>query len=295
MTELLSPFLDYLSVERGLSHNTLISYRRDLARYIAFVKRSHIKTLSSVSRANIMDFLLKERARGLAPNSAARALVAVRMWHRFLVQEGLLKEDVTQSLESPKLGKHLPDALSVMETSRLIQVPDIKKPQGQRDKAMLELMYATGLRASEAAALKVGHLNLTEGTLRIFGKGEKERIVPVGRQAVDCIKKYLAGARSKWTKSTSEETLFVTRRGKRMSRQTIWMILKKHAKEAGIQKEIYPHILRHSFATHLLEGGADLRVVQELLGHSDIATTQIYTHVDKSRLKSIHRKFHPRP
>ncbi len=295
MTELLSLFLDYLSVERGLSKNTLLSYQRDIGRYFSYLKKTNITSLDAVSRKGIMDFLLKERDRALAPRSVARALVAIRMLHRFLTQEGHLKEDVTDAIEAPKLWKHLPECLNGTEIERLLRAPNTRKSQGIRDQACLELMYATGLRASEVADLKTGHLHLDLGYLRVVGKGDKERVVPVGREAKKSLKRYLESVRSKWLKGRTEEAFFVTRRGLKMSRQAVWHLLKKNARAAGIRKEIYPHILRHSFATHLLENGADLRVVQELLGHSDISTTQIYTHVDKSRLKSIHSKFHPRP
>ena len=295
MTEPLEFFLDYLSVERGLSKNTLSAYRQDLTRYFSFLKKSKIAPLDAVSRKTIMDFLLKERDRGLTPTSVARALVAIRMLHRFLAQEGRIREDVTDALEAPKLWKHLPDYLSAAEVERLIKAPDARKPDGMRDNACLELMYAAGLRASEVVSLKAAHLNFEAGFLRVIGKGEKERVVPMGRSAQKSVKRYLELARPRWVKNGAEDRLFVNRRGLKISRQTVWKIIKKNAKAAGLTKKIYPHILRHSFATHLLENGADLRVVQELLGHSDISTTQIYTHVEQSRLKSIHEKFHPRP
>lgn len=295
MEDLLGLFLDYLSVEKGLSKNTLSAYQRDLKGYLAFLKRSKIKSLETVSRKHIMDYLLAERDRGLNPSSVSRGLVAIRMFHRFLAEEGKIREDVTEALEAPKLFKHLPEALNVAEVESLIASPNVRKAQGMRDHAVLELMYATGLRASEVTGLKTGHLNFETGVIRIFGKGDKERVVPMGQASQKSLKRYLEKARPVWTKGGAEDALFVSKLGKRMSRQTVWGILKKYAKLAGVRKKIYPHILRHSFATHLLENGADLRVVQELLGHSDISTTQIYTHVEKSRLKSIHQKFHPRP
>ena len=295
MDELLAQFLDYISIEKGLSKNTLLAYRRDLKRYIAFLEKKKITSFDGVTRKEIMDFLLKERDRGLTPSSVSRGLVALRMLHRFLAQEGKIKEDVTDVLEAPKLWKHLPEALSVAEVEALLKQPNLHKEQGLRDHAVLEFMYATGLRASEVTTLKVGHLNFELGYVRVIGKGDKERIVPVGEIARKSAKRYLDRVRPAWLEGRSEDALFVTRLGRKMSRQAVWQILKKYAKAAGVKKKIYPHILRHSFATHLLENGADLRVVQELLGHSDISTTQIYTHVEKSRLKSIHQKFHPRP
>ena len=294
MKEGLGLFLDYLSIERGLSKNTLLAYKRDLERYAGFMERRKIRSFDAVSRNQIMDFLLAERERGLTPASVSRQQVAIRMLHRFLAAEGRIAQDVTDVLEAPKLWKHLPECLSSEEVERLLKAPDTRSGQGLRDQACLELMYATGLRASEAAGLKAAHVNFEQGTLRVLGKGDKERVVPIGSMARKSVLRYLK-VRTKWLRGRSEEALFVTRLGKKMSRQTVWAILKRSMKEARIKKEVYPHILRHSFATHLLENGADLRVVQELLGHSDIATTQIYTHVERSRLKGIHSKFHPRP
>ncbi len=295
MTELVGVFLDSLSIEKGLSKNTTLSYGRDLKRYCAFLKKRNITSPASVTRKEIMDFLLSERDRELSPVSVARELVSVRMFHRFLVSEGKIAEDVTESLEAPKLWKRLPEALSTGEIESLLKAPNLRKPQGVRDQALLEFMYATGSRASEAATVKAGSVNFESGYVRIRGKGEKERMVPIGGAARESLKRYMERVRPVWLKGRTEDALFLTRQGKGMSRVTVWSILKKYAKESGIGKKIYPHIFRHSFATHLLEGGADLRVVQELLGHSDIATTQIYTHIDKSRLKSVHTKFHPRP
>ena len=295
MKELLSLFLDYLSIEKGLSKNTLLAYERDLKRYAGCLNKAKVTSLDAVTRKEIMDFLLKERDRGLTPSSVSRALVAIRLWHRFLAQEGKIREDVTDALEAPKLWKHLPECLSIAEVETLLKEPNARRPQGIRDQAVLELMYATGLRATEVTSLKIGHLNFELGYIRVIGKGEKERIVPVGKAAKKSVQRYLKQVRTKWVKRTAGDILFVSRLGKRMSRQTVWGILKKYARQARLKKKTYPHILRHSFATHLLENGADLRVVQELLGHSDISTTQIYTHVEKSRLKGIHQKFHPRP
>jgi integrase/recombinase XerD len=293
--EFLASFLDYVSVEKGLSKNTLLAYDRDLRRYATFLEKQKISSPAKVTRKEIMEFLLAERDRELSPTSVSRELVAIRMFHRFLFEEGKVKEDVSEIIEAPKLWKHLPDNLSVAEVEQILKAPDTKEWEGQRDQACLELMYATGLRATEVTQLKLGHLNFEEGYVRISGKGGKERIVPVGGAALKSTQKYIQSARRKILKGRAEEALFLTRLGKKMSRQTVWTIIKKNSNAAGIKKKIYPHILRHSFATHLLENGADLRVVQELLGHSDISTTQIYTHVEKARLKSIHHKFHPRP
>ena len=303
MKQELGLFLDFLSIEKGLSKNTLMAYRRDLGRYAAFLEKAKLRTLDEVKRREIMDFLVKERDRGLTPSSVARSLVAIRMFHRFMAQEGRVKEDVTDALEAPKLFKHLPEVLSVAEVATLIAAPNARKPQGIRDQALLETMYATGLRASEVSGLRIGHFNFSMGFVRVTGKGDKERVVPVGKAAQRSVQRYLEKVRPVWVVAASvkkrvgpsNDALFLTRQGSRMSRQAVWNILKKCARTAGVKKKIYPHILRHSFATHLLSNGADLRVVQELLGHSDISTTQIYTHVDKSRLKSVHAKYHPRP
>ncbi len=295
MRDSVTLFLDYLSIEKGLSKNTLLAYARDLKRYSDYLKRARISSLEEVTRKEIMEFMLKEKDRGLSPSSVSRGLVAIRLWHRFLAQEGRIKEDVTDVLEAPKLWKHLPEALSVMEVEALLKAPNAHKAQGARDQALLELLYATGIRASEAATVKLGHLNFDLGYIRVIGKGDKERIVPVGAAAKKSVQRYLNQVRPQWVKERPEDALFVTRLGRKMSRQAVWGILKKYSRLVKVKKKIYPHILRHSFATHLLENGADLRVVQELLGHSDISTTQIYTHVEASRLKSIHQKFHPRP
>ena len=294
MTEI-REFLSSLAVEKGLSRNTLSAYGRDLGHYSEFLKKKKVRSVSDVTRREIMDFLMHEKDRGLEPASIARSLVAVRMFHRFLTQEGKLREDVTEALESPKLWKHLPETLSQLEVETLLRSPDTKKLDELRDAALIELLYASGLRASEAASLKVSQLDLEDGTLRVMGKGSKERVVPVGRKAIEVLKRYLARTRKEWAKDSSGDALLLGRSGRPIGRMTVWNILDKHAKRCGIKKKIYPHLLRHSFATHLLENGADLRVVQELLGHADIVTTQIYTHVDKSRLKGIHKQFHPRP
>ncbi len=300
MDEALGLFLDYVSVERGLSRNTLLAYGQDLRDYISFLRKRKVKTFESVDHPCVLDFLIHERDRGQDPASAGRALSAIRMLHRFLVREKKVTRDVTEALESPKLWKRLPEFLTMPEVEALLKAPDLKagkskKLEALRDRACLELMYATGLRASEVGRLKITSLSIGDGTLRVTGKGEKDRIVPVGRIARGYVGKYLADVRPKWVKAHTKDALFITRVGKPMSRVTVWSILRKNAKRAGIKKNVYPHILRHSFATHLLENGADLRVVQELLGHSDIATTQIYTHVERSRLKGIHKMFHPRP
>jgi integrase/recombinase XerD len=296
MKDLVEEFLDYLVVERGLSDNTISAYRRDLYKYTDFLeskkKRLH---LNEVQRNDIRDYMVFQKERSLASNSISRSLVAIKVLHRFLLREKYIKEDIASVLDSPKLWKHLPETLSLSEIEEIIQKPNTRNWLGLRDKAVLELMYATGLRVSELVNLTLDNVNLEVGFLRCIGKGSKERIVPVGRKAQSAIQKYLSKSRVRLKKPLSPNTLFLSRLGKKISRQNFWKMIKKYAILAGIKKDITPHTLRHSFATHLLEHGADLRVVQEMLGHADIATTQIYTHINKDRLKSIHHKFHPRP
>lgn len=296
MKDYAEEFLNYLVVERGLSENTISAYRRDLYKYIDFItgqkKRTH---LSEISHNEIQDYMMFQKEKGLSGNSISRSLVAIKVFHRFLLREKYIKEDVTSVLDSPKLWKHLPEALSLSEVEEILRRPNIRNRIGLRDRAALELMYATGLRVSELVNLNIENVNLDIGFVRCIGKGGKERIVPMGRQSQQALTRYLERSRAKLLKSQSIDTLFLSRLGKGISRQGFWKMLKKYARLAGIKKEITPHTLRHSFATHLLERGADLRVVQEMLGHADISTTQIYTHINKERLKSIHHKFHPRP
>lgn len=295
MHELVDAFLNYLSVERGLSRNTIISYREDIDTYMDFLKASHIEALSSTTKNNITNFMLSQKDRGLAANSVARRLAAIKAFYKFLVRERILKTDPSSLIESPKLWKKIPETLSANEVDALLSQPNIRERQGIRDKAILETLYATGMRVSEAANLKVDNVNLEVGFLRCFGKGNKERIIPLGKKAINSIKRYLQDSRLRLLKNKESDFLFLSRFGKNISRQSLWKIIKRYAKEARIKKPIKPHILRHSFATHLLERGADLRSVQEMLGHADISTTQIYTHISKERMKAIHKMFHPRP
>jgi len=295
MKELIDTFLNYLSIERGLSNNTIISYREDLNNYLTFIENKNIDSLSKISKDNITGFMLAQRDKGIAPNSVARRLAAIRMFHRFLARERILKNDPSTLVDSPKLWKRVPDALTLNEVEALIAQPNVHNSQGTRDRAILETLYATGMRVSEAVNLKKDNVNLDIGFLRCIGKGDKERIIPLGKKAIASISRYIKESRPKFLKDKASEFLFFSRSGKKITRQSFWKIIKKYAKLARIKKPIKPHTLRHSFATHLLEHGADLRSVQEMLGHSDISTTQIYTHVNKDRLKSVHRQFHPRP
>jgi len=312
--ELIDSFLNYLSVERGLSNNTIISYRADLNSYVDFMTNQRIDALSKIAKNDIINFMLAQKDKGISANSIARRLAAIRMFHRFLARERILKSDPTTLIDSPKLWKKIPETLSLNEVDALIAQPDIRDKQGIRDKAILETLYATGMRVSEAVNLKIDNVNLDIGFLRCIGKGNKERVIPLGKKAITGIKRYLEVSRphilnpirntraakekdkiSNGVKNKASEFLFVNRFGKKISRQSFWKIIKKYAKTARIKKPMKPHTLRHSFATHLLERGADLRSVQEMLGHSNISTTQIYTHINKDRLKTIHRMFHPRP
>lgn len=295
MKEQIKEFLDYLSIERGLSTNTLESYGRDLGKYAAYFKKQGIENPDGIKRQDIQNFLMTLKDNKLNASSIARNLVAIKVFHRYLTTQRYVKEDVTSVLETPKLWKTLPDVLDLSEVEAILEKPNTLKKQGLRDRAALELMYATGMRVSELVNLKISDLHLDVGFVRCIGKGQKERIIPVGRKAREALQKYLAKARPKFLKKSESNALFLTRLGKPMSRQAFWLVIKRYVREARIKKRVTPHTFRHSFATHLLQRGADLRVVQELLGHTNISTTQIYTHIDKERLKQIHRKFHPRP
>lgn len=295
MQELIDTFLNYLFVERGLSNNTISSYRIDLVHYINFLKNNHIESLSKVTRQQIRDFMLFQKDNGLSAGSISRGIVAIKVFHRFLLRERILTQDPTELIESPRLWKRIPDVLSLNEVELLLEIPNLRQTQGIRDKAILELMYATGMRVSEIVNLRLDQINLDVGFLRCLGKGRKERIIPLGKKAILAIQRYLKLTRKKLLKNKATANLFLNRSGKKISRQSLWKIIKKYAKLTKIKKEIRPHTLRHSFATHLLERGADLRIVQELLGHVNISTTQIYTHINKDRLKMIHQKYHPRP
>jgi len=295
MKELIDSFLDYLTVERGLAKNTTIAYRRDLNIYLDFIIGRGRNALSQISKNDITDFMLFAKEKGISPVSISRRLAAIRMFHRFLARERVLKSDPTTLIDSPKLWKKVPDSLSLNEVDALIAQPDPRDFQGARDRAILETLYATGMRVSEATGLKAANVNLDIGFLRCIGKGNKERVIPLGKKAIHGIRRYLEFARPHFLKNKTSDILFINRSGTKLSRQSVWKLIKQYAKEAKIKKPIKVHSLRHSFATHLLERGADLRSVQEMLGHSNISTTQVYTHIDKERLKNVHRMFHPRP
>jgi len=295
MKELINTFIDYLSVERGLSNNTISSYRDDLLAYVNFIGKSKIATLSKTTKNNVTGFMLYQKDKGVSASSIARRLAAIKSFYRFLVRERVLDDDPSSLIDTPKLWKKIPQTLSVNEVERLLSQPNIREGQGIRDKAILETLYACGMRVSEAVNLKTKDVNLEVGFLRCVGKGNKERVVPLGKKAAVSIKRYLDLSRPRLLRAKESPFIFVSRLGRKISRQSFWKLVKKYARKAAIKKPIKPHILRHSFATHLLERGADLRSVQEMLGHSNISTTQIYTHIDRDRLKTIHKKFHPRP
>ena len=287
-------FINFLAVERGLAENTLLAYRRDLEKYGTYLKKKGIEDINRVTRQDITNFMYAQKQEGLSANSISRGLAAIKTFHRFLVRERLAKEDPTHLVDTPKLWKRVPEVMSQSEVESVIDAAQGKGWQAVRDRAVLELFYASGMRVSELSNLKMENMNLEVGYVRCIGKGSKERIIPVGQKARDAIQKYYQKTRQKLAKDPAVSHLFLSRLGKRISRQSIWKIIKQCARKAGIKRAIKPHTLRHSFATHLLEGGADLRAVQEMLGHSDISTTQIYTHVDRERLKTIHKQFHPR-
>jgi len=288
-------FLSYLTVEAGLSENTVLAYGRDLKSFLKYCRANKITQLRQIKPPLIQNYLRVLTKEQKSESSIKRSLVAIRMFLRFAKLTGLVEDDFTAILESPKIWQRLPCICSRQQVIHLLNTPCPDEPFYLRDKAMLELLYATGIRASELASLKTSDLNLDIGYLRCLGKGNRERIIPVGKIAIAAVVEYLMNLRPRLTKSFSNNFLLLSRTGRPMSRIEIWRLVKKYAVRAGMPRNLTVHTLRHCFATHLLTGGADLRSVQEMLGHVDIATTQIYTHVDQERLREIHRKFHPRP
>ncbi len=301
-------FLDALWMERGLSQNTLAAYRQDLSGFALWLGRKGLSKegsgkgpdkenssgLLAAQREDLLAYLANRVATGSKPRSTARLLSSLRRFYQHALREGWTQVDPSDRIDAPKLGRSLPKALTEDEIESLINAPDNSAPLGLRDRAMLELLYATGLRVSELIELRMLQVNLRQGVVRTMGKGNKERLVPMGETAAYWLEKYLQDARPDLLKERESEHLFLTQRGASMSRQAFWYVIKRHAQRAGIHKALSPHTLRHSFATHLLNHGADLRVVQMLLGHSDLSTTQIYTHVARERLKSLHAQHHPR-
>jgi integrase/recombinase XerD len=290
---LITRFLDAVWMERGLASNTLAAYRADLValgRWLA----GRDATLARATRADLLDFIAARVEGGARPRSTARQLSSFRRFFRFLVRDGIVREDPTAQIAMPRIGRSLPKSLSEAEVESLLAAPAIADPLGHRDRAMLEVLYATGLRVSELVSLRVGQVNLTQGVIRVVGKGNRERLIPLGEEAVRWLGGFITSARGEILLDRTTDYLFPTRRGDRMTRQAFWHIIKRYARKSGVDRELSPHTLRHAFATHLLNHGADLRVVQMLLGHSDLSTTQIYTHVARERMKELHAQHHPR-
>jgi integrase/recombinase XerD len=286
-------FLDYLKVEKGLSLNSIISYRLDLKKYITYLNQRGVETPHKVTAKFITDFLFSLR-KTHSPSSICRLLSTIKNFYRFLLREKIISSNPVDFIETPKIDSKIPSFLGLSEVSKLLKSPNLKRPQGIRDRAILEVMYATGLRVSEVSTLKLSDINLEVGFIKCKGKGSKERIVPLGKIASHFLQRYLNEARGILVGKRICPYLFVAQGARRLSRQSIWKMIKKMVKKAGVKRNVTPHTLRHSFATHLLERGADLRSVQEMLGHSSITTTQVYTHINRVRLKEIHRRFHPR-
>jgi len=291
---MLESFLTYLIVIRGLSKNTVNSYKTDVKKLFKFLKAININSMDDIQPGHLANFTVDLNIKGLGIRSINRCTVSVKQFFKYLLLENILESDPTINLATPKMKRALPEVLSVEDIKKILDSPDRSTFEGLRDSAMLEVLYASGLRVSELVNLTLTSLNQDHGYLVVFGKGNKERLTPIGQPALKKVKDYLSLSRPHLIKDRISDYIFITRRGSKFTRQGFWKIVKNYTAKAGIQKNISPHTIRHSFATHLLENGADLRSIQMLLGHSDISTTQIYTHVESKRLKEIHRKFHPR-
>ena len=290
----LDAFTDYLSLERGLSPRTLDAYQRDLGRLVTFLQTRGVARPADVSAGDLREYVYHLKDQGLQPASIRRGVSAIRTWFGFLLAEGLVEADPTDRLELPRAWRKLPDVLSRDDVVRILEAPDPSDRLFWRDRALLEFAYASGVRVSELTSLKVRDVDMQEGLAVVFGKGAKERIVPVGRAALQALVVYVREIRPRLAGPKSEGVVFLNARGTPLTRMGVWKILRRHVDRAGVRKRVTPHTLRHSFATHLLEGGADLAAVQEMLGHADIATTQIYTHVEREYLRDVHRRYHPR-
>lgn len=291
---IINTFLDALWMERGLSENTLAAYRNDLSGFANWLITSRDKALLKVGQDDVLSYLTHRLEQHRSPRSTARFLSCIRRFYAYLLREKRLQQDPTALIEAPKLGRSLPKTLSEAEVEALLAAPDIHTTLGMRDRAMLEVLYATGLRVSELVSLKLGQLNLRQGVIRVTGKGNKDRLVPLGEEAQQWLDNYLTASRNDLLAGQHSDVLFPSNRRRSMTRQTFWHAIRRYARVAAIDKPLSPHTLRHAFATHLLNHGADLRVVQMLLGHSDLSTTQIYTHVARARLKDLHAAHHPR-
>ena len=292
-------FLHFLELEKNAARNTIASYRLDLVRYTDFLKKKHVHDWRDVTENHTSQFLGSLRDAGLSPRSVSRTCSAIKGLHKFLVGDGVVCANPAEAIETPRLARTLPDVLRLDEVEAILSQPSPRAGDKRnlwiRDRAILEVLYATGIRVSELISLKLAHVFVQEEIIRVFGKGSKERIVPIGKSALRWIDRYLTESRPfVQRRERSQDVLFLNRRGTPLTRMAIWNIVQTYTSRAGIQKDVHPHTFRHSFATHLLEGGADLRAVQEMLGHSDISTTQIYTHIDREYLKEVHRTFHPR-
>lgn len=291
---LIDKYIDSLWLEKGLSQNTLDSYQRDLKALTKWLDESN-RSLQSVRREDLLKYLADRMGSGIKARSTARALSCLRSFYRYLLREKVIKVDPTLRIDNPKLGRPLPDSLTELDVERLLAAPDLTTPIGIRDRAMLEVLYACGLRVTELVSLRLTDMNLRQGVLRVMGKGSKERLVPLGEEAISWLQQFIQDSRDELLKKNlSEDVVFPSNQGKMMTRQTFWHRIKIHAQDAGIKKKLSPHTLRHAFATHLVNHGADLRVVQLLLGHSDLSTTQIYTHIAQQRMKELHAEHHPR-
>ena len=297
MQNYITAFMEYLNYEKGLSVNTQAAYRRDILKFSSYLKANNLKTDPTIITGHyVMGFLSWQLDQGTAYATVARSLSTIKTFYKFLILEEFVDVDnnPTTNLETPKINRKLPEVLSIEEIDKLMQQPEVLKPLGLRDRAMLELMYGTGVRVSELLSLQIEDINFTAGFLRCLGKGRKERIIPVNKIALDWVQRYLARGRNLLVKSHLERTLFLNAHGRSLSRQGFFKILAGYVEKAGLHKEVTPHTLRHSFATHLLENGADLRAVQEMLGHADISTTQIYTHLTRVRIREVYQQCHPR-
>jgi integrase/recombinase XerD len=294
MQEWLTKYLNYLLIERGVAQNTLEAYGHDLRHFLAFIQQKGFINLQEVTPEIVIEYLIQVKSEGLSANSMNRALAALRGFYKYLLMEKKIEQTPLANIELAKVWMRLPDTISKEEMEVILAQPGDQTPAALRDTAMLELLYATGIRVSELVNLTMNSINWQVGFLTVMGKGSKERIVPVGKTAYDCVRLYVDKARPQLMQKKSTDVLFLNRFGGKFTRQGFWKMVIRYAKKAGLQKKVHPHTFRHSFASHLLEGGADLRTVQVMLGHADISTTQIYTHITRDRLKEIHQKYHPR-
>ena len=295
MEDEIDAFVRHLAVERGLSDNYQLSTRRSLTEFAQWCLRRHsLKNLREVTIDSITEYLADRKRAGLAASSIKLIVVALKIFYRFLLAKGAVRRDPTETLSLPRIERYLPETLNELQVEQLLEAINTCAPLGLRDRAMIELLYASGLRISELANARLENFNAEERILRVIGKGNKTRLVPVGRKACEALAAYLSAERPKLVSRRTGNEIFLSTRGTKMTTVRVWQIVKKRARHSGLEANVYPHLLRHSFATHLLGNGADLRIIQEMLGHADISTTQVYTHVDQQRLKAVHRKFHPR-